>query len=87
MVSEGDKPVAGGGLQALEICEDFPEGEVCSDVELEVCHTSKVAVDKPCLEVEVHTLYTTHINTGHVDGNELHAFSNAGEQVSDRYGG
>ena len=55
MVSERDKPVAGGGLQALEICEDFPEGEVCSDVELEVCHTSKVAVDKPCLEVEVHT--------------------------------
>ena len=54
-MSEGDKPVA-GGMQAFEICEDFPEGEVCREVELEVCHTSNDAVDKPCLEVEVQIL-------------------------------
>jgi len=60
-VSEGDKMEA-GGMQAFEICEDFPEGEVCREVELEVCHTSDDAVDKPCLEVEVNKCRTDMVD-------------------------
>jgi len=51
-VAAGDKPVA-GGMQAFEICEDIPEGEVCREVELEVCHTSNEVEDELCPEVEV----------------------------------
>ena len=51
-VAEGDKPVA-GEMHAFEICEDIPEGEVCREVELEVCHTSNEVEDELCPEVEV----------------------------------
>ena len=86
-LSEGDKPVTAGGMQAFKICEDFPEGEVCREVEMEVCHASKDAEEERlCQEVEVYA-HNTQINTGINGENEVHVFSNPDEQVPDRYGG
>jgi len=42
-----------GGLQAFEICEDYPGGEVCQEQEVEVCQLSNGVEDKLCPEVEV----------------------------------
>ena len=45
-----------GALQAFEICEDYPGGEVCKEVEVEVCQPSDNEEDKLCPEVEVQLL-------------------------------
>ena len=42
-----------GGAQAFEICEDYPGGEVCKEVEVEVCQPSDNEEDNLCSEVEV----------------------------------
>jgi len=47
------RPNGPGALQAFEICEDYPGGEVCKEVEVEVCQPSDNEEDKLCPEVEV----------------------------------
>jgi len=49
---QGDKP-SSDGLQAFEICEDYPGGEVCQEEEVEVCQLSNGVEDKLCSEVQV----------------------------------
>ena len=62
-VMEGEKHrtrrMAGmaGGLQAFEICEDYPGGEVCKEMEVELCQPSDNEEDNLCSpEVEVQLL-------------------------------
>ena len=62
-LSEGDKPPVAGGMQAFEICDDFPKGEVCREVEMEVCHASKDAEEeKLCREVEMKKCLTDMVD-------------------------
>ena len=42
-----------GGVQAFEICEDYPGGEVCKEMEVQVCQPSDNEEDNLCSEVEV----------------------------------
>ena len=51
-----------GGLQAFEICEDYPGGEVCKEMEVEVCQPSDNEEDKLCPEVEVQLLSLNRIS-------------------------
>jgi len=53
---EGDKHRTrrmAGGVQAFEICEDYPGGEVCKEMEVELCQPSDNEEDILCSEVEV----------------------------------